>query len=146
MVMDYEKGELLSDSLRRAPQPEESLLKRILLPLLDGLQAVHREGFLHLDIKPGNIVIRDDGSPVLLDFGAARLAIGDWRSIRGGGRRMWMSGATPCCAARSRKAARRRRNGQDIPRMKHLRPAALRSYSGQRWACSFFSSLSKAPT
>jgi serine/threonine protein kinase len=81
MVMNYEKGELLGESLRRAPQPEEGQLKRILLPLLDGLQAVHREGFLHLDIKPNNILIRDDGTPVLLDFGAARLAIGDAMQI-----------------------------------------------------------------
>ena len=81
MVMNYEKGELLGESFRRAPQPDEALLKRILLPLLDGLQAVHREGFLHLDIKPNNILIREDGTPVLLDFGAARLAIGDAMQI-----------------------------------------------------------------
>jgi len=81
MVMNYEKGELLGESLRRAPQPDEAALKRILLPLLDGLQAVHREGFLHLDIKPNNILIREDGTPVLLDFGAARLAIGDAMQI-----------------------------------------------------------------
>jgi serine/threonine protein kinase len=41
-------------------------------PLLDGLEAIHRAGFLHRDIKPGNIYMRADGSPVLLDFGSAR--------------------------------------------------------------------------
>ncbi|MGH7003905.1 MAG: serine/threonine protein kinase, partial [Alphaproteobacteria bacterium] len=38
--------------------------------------SVHRAGFIHRDIKPDNIYLRDDGSPVLLDFGAARQAIG----------------------------------------------------------------------
>jgi len=76
MVMDYEKGETLYQLLRRGLQPDEAKLKAILMPLLDGLQAVHATGFLHRDIKPGNIVIRESGSPVLIDFGAARLAIG----------------------------------------------------------------------
>ena len=76
MVMDYEKGESLYQMLRRGLQPDEAKLKAILMPLLDGLQAVHAKGFLHRDIKPGNIVIRESGSPVLIDFGAARLAIG----------------------------------------------------------------------
>jgi serine/threonine protein kinase len=44
----------------------------ILYPLLDGLDQVHRSGFLHRDIKPDNIYVRADGSPVLLDFGSAR--------------------------------------------------------------------------
>ena len=75
MVMDYEKGEPLNQLLRRE-QPNEPRLKEILMPLLDGLQAVHAAGFLHRDIKPGNIFLRDNGSPVLIDFGAARQAIG----------------------------------------------------------------------
>ena len=45
----------------------------LLRPLLDGLAVVHESGFLHRDIKPDNIYVRDtDGSFVLLDFGAAR--------------------------------------------------------------------------
>lgn len=76
MVMEYEKGEPLKQLLERAPQPDESRLKAILLPLLDGLEAVHAAGFLHRDIKPGNIFLREDGRPVLIDFGAARHAIG----------------------------------------------------------------------
>lgn len=76
MVMDYEKGESLNQMLKRGLQPDEARLKSILLPLLDGLQAVHATGFLHRDIKPSNIFVRETGSPVLIDFGAARLAIG----------------------------------------------------------------------
>jgi hypothetical protein len=44
--------------------------------LLTGLAAVHAQGFLHRDIKPSNIIIRRDGVPILIDFGAARQAIG----------------------------------------------------------------------
>lgn len=76
MVMNYESGVSLNQLLRRIPQPDEAMLMRIVMPLLDGLHAVHEAGFLHRDIKPSNIFIRDSGVPVLLDFGAARLAIG----------------------------------------------------------------------
>jgi serine/threonine protein kinase len=76
MVMDYEKGESLNQMLKRGQQPDEAKLKSILMPLLDGLQAVHATGFLHRDIKPSNIFVRESGSPVLIDFGAARHAIG----------------------------------------------------------------------
>src|SRR4029077_4104673 len=50
----------------------EAQAAAIVAPLLDGLEVVHSSGFLHRDIKPGNIYVRDDGSPVLLDFGSAR--------------------------------------------------------------------------
>jgi len=40
-------------------------------PLLDGLELIHRTGTCNRDIKPGNVFIREDGSPVLLDFGSA---------------------------------------------------------------------------
>lgn len=76
MVMDYEQGSSLGDILRDAGTLPEHEIHEILFPLLDGLDRVHRAGFLHRDIKPDNIYIRADGSPVLLDFGAARLAVG----------------------------------------------------------------------
>ncbi len=76
MVMNYESGLSLSQMLKRIPQPDEAMLLKILLPLLDGLHAVHEAGFLHRDIKPSNLFIRDNGQPVLLDFGSARVATG----------------------------------------------------------------------
>ncbi|HSC93588.1 MAG TPA: protein kinase [Burkholderiales bacterium] len=76
MVMRFEEGDNLASLLdRRGTLPERDLL-RILLPILDGLELVHNAGFIHRDIKPDNIHIRSDGSPVLLDFGSARHALG----------------------------------------------------------------------
>ncbi len=77
IAMDYVEGEDLSAHLERKGTLSEDALKGILDPLLSALEVVHQAAFLHRDIKPGNIVLRDsDGSPVLLDFGAARQAIG----------------------------------------------------------------------
>ncbi|MBI3044609.1 MAG: protein kinase [Betaproteobacteria bacterium] len=76
MVMRFEEGDNLAAVLeRRGTLPEKDLL-RILLPILDGLELVHNAGFIHRDIKPDNIHIRADGSPVLLDFGSARHSLG----------------------------------------------------------------------
>ncbi|MEW8438672.1 MAG: bifunctional serine/threonine-protein kinase/formylglycine-generating enzyme family protein [Candidatus Thiodiazotropha taylori] len=84
MVMDYEEGEPLSALLEREGTLDEATLKNLMIPILDGLRAVHREQFLHRDIKPGNIYLRSEGSPVLLDFGAARQALGEHsRSMTG---------------------------------------------------------------
>lgn len=76
MVMEYEHGESLQDLLSRRKTIEEAKLINILIPVLGGLQKVHEAGFIHRDIKPANIFIRKDGSPVLLDFGSARQALG----------------------------------------------------------------------
>ena len=77
IAMDYVEGEDLSAYLTRKGTLSEKELKDILYPLLNALEVIHQADFLHRDIKPGNIVLRDvDGSPVLLDFGAARQAIG----------------------------------------------------------------------
>ena len=77
IVMEYAEGETLSEFLKRNGTLTETELKAILNPILDGLEVVHKIDFLHRDIKPGNIIIRDeDGLPVLLDFGSARQAIG----------------------------------------------------------------------
>ena len=74
-VMEYAEGETLSALLQRKGTLTEAELKQLLFPILDGLEAVHEADFLHRDIKPGNIVIRDDSSPVLIDFGSARQAV-----------------------------------------------------------------------
>jgi serine/threonine protein kinase len=78
MVMRFEQGQSLEDwlaGLGRSPTQEE--LDRIVGPILDALQMLHAENFLHRDIAPDNIVVRADGTPVLLDFGAARRAVAE---------------------------------------------------------------------
>lgn len=77
LVMAYQDGLPLTELLARRealgnPLREWEIIG-ILIPLLEGLAAVHAEDMLHRDIKPGNIFIRrEDGQPVLLDFGAAK--------------------------------------------------------------------------
>jgi tRNA A-37 threonylcarbamoyl transferase component Bud32 len=81
MVMRFEEGENLAALLERRRTLAEDELMRIVLPILDGLELVHNAGFIHRDIKPDNIHIRDDGSPVLLDFGSARHSMGHARTV-----------------------------------------------------------------
>src|SRR5262245_29914465 len=75
--MEFEDGKSVGELLRepgsRLP-PDD--VRRLAEGLLSGLGAVHAQGFLHRDIKPSNIIIRRDGVPILIDFGAARQAIG----------------------------------------------------------------------
>ena len=72
-VMDYVDGENLSTRLKRtnAPLPENVVLS-YLSQILDGLQAVHAAGMLHLDIKPANIMVDGKGVVKLIDFGASK--------------------------------------------------------------------------
>ena len=73
MVMQYERGKSLQDYILAQPEPvSEKFVRRVFGELLNGLREVHTQKMLHLDIKPANIYIRLDGSPVLLDFGSAR--------------------------------------------------------------------------
>ena len=77
IVMDYEDGEPLDALLHRHGTLTEAQLKRVVLPVADGLRQIHAAGFLHRDVKPSNIFVRrSDESPVLLDFGSARQALG----------------------------------------------------------------------
>lgn len=75
MVMEYEVGMDLNQYLKQHPNPSEQTLLAIFSPIVQGLAAVHSSGYIHRDIKAGNIYIREDNSPVLLDFGAARNVI-----------------------------------------------------------------------
>ncbi len=75
MVMEFVAGQALGDWIKTRRPLAEQALTEIAVPLLNGLEVIHAAGYLHRDIKPGNIFIREDGSPVLLDFGSARVTI-----------------------------------------------------------------------
>jgi len=77
VVMDYERGQPLKAFVQLNPCPSEAAIKALVRPLLDGLEKVHAAGFLHRDIKPDNIFLREDGAPVLIDFGSARQTASD---------------------------------------------------------------------
>ena len=72
IVMEYEVGQDLKAYLKHYPKLSEQRLLEIFCPINDGLIKVHEHGYIHRDIKPANIYIREDNSPVLIDFGAAR--------------------------------------------------------------------------
>ena len=71
LVVEYLAGGTLEDRLRRGPVPGPEAVSMTAL-LADALAAMHDAGYLHRDIKPGNIGFTSDGSPKLLDFGLAR--------------------------------------------------------------------------
>lgn len=72
MVMKFEEGHNLQSYIKRHKGGlSEKFVNAVFLPLLGGLREIHTRGLLHLDIKPGNIHLRQGGgNPILLDFGA----------------------------------------------------------------------------
>ncbi|HQR60346.1 MAG TPA: serine/threonine-protein kinase, partial [Methylophilaceae bacterium] len=80
MVMQYERGKTLQEYILLHPRPvKEVFVRRMFGELLSGLREVHTHKLLHLDIKPTNIYLRHDGSPLLLDFGSVRQTLTDAR-------------------------------------------------------------------
>lgn len=72
-VMDYVDGENLSTRLARTNTPlSEKTVLNYLNQILDGLQAIHNAGMLHLDIKPANIMVDNNDVVKLIDFGASK--------------------------------------------------------------------------
>ncbi len=72
LVLEPIDGLCLADRLSQAERPiTEDELFVLLLGLAEALKAVHQAGYLHRDIKPGNVYLRDDASPILIDFSAA---------------------------------------------------------------------------
>lgn len=72
LVMDYCEGTPLDELTRKNGPLSREVLSRLITPVLEALELIHKANFLHRDIKPANIFIKSDGTPVLLDFGAAR--------------------------------------------------------------------------
>lgn len=77
MVMEFEQGKTLQEILKNKKVMEETKLMNILTPLIGAINYLHNANYIHRDIKPDNILIRDSGDPVLIDFGAARQTIVD---------------------------------------------------------------------
>ena len=72
LILEPIDGECLAERLKHSDRPfTEDALVVLLRGLAEALQAVHEAGYLHRDVKPGNVYLRDDGSPILVDFNAA---------------------------------------------------------------------------
>jgi len=76
MVMAYESGHSLQEHIGRhaakGGRVGEGFILQVFAGVCAGLREVHANKLLHLDLKPANIYLRVDGTPILLDFGAAR--------------------------------------------------------------------------
>ena len=74
--MRYYAGKTLREMRQTAADLDETRIRRILEPVFDALTLLHAQNVIHRDVSPDNILMRENGAPVLLDLGAARLVIG----------------------------------------------------------------------
>jgi serine/threonine protein kinase len=78
LVSDFVEGLTLSDPLT-ARRSERREAAKLIAEVADALEHAHRQGVVHRDIKPSNIMVRPDGSPVLMDLGLAKREAGEIR-------------------------------------------------------------------
>ncbi|ADD40961.1 protein kinase domain-containing protein [Stackebrandtia nassauensis] len=72
LVMELVEGRTLADLLQERVRLPVQRTMRIIAEAADGLEAAHRAGIIHRDVKPGNIIVADDGAIKVVDFGIAR--------------------------------------------------------------------------
>ncbi|MFC8300032.1 protein kinase [Micromonospora orduensis] len=72
LVMEYVEGEPLSAKVRAAGRLDAATTMSVLAQAADALHTAHLAGIVHRDVKPGNLLVKADGSVVLVDFGIAR--------------------------------------------------------------------------
>jgi len=80
--MQYIPGSTLSERLQRGPMPPREAVS-LLIPVVEAIGAAHRAGVLHRDLKPGNILIAEDGTPFVTDFGLAKRVSADDQASAG---------------------------------------------------------------
>ncbi|MGW1541082.1 serine/threonine-protein kinase [Streptomyces sp. NPDC002309] len=73
IVMELVEGKSLAEAIREDGLLEPRRAAEVGLAVLDVLRSAHREGILHRDVKPSNVLIADDGRVVLTDFGIAQV-------------------------------------------------------------------------
>ncbi|MCQ2245836.1 MAG: serine/threonine protein kinase [Bacteroidaceae bacterium] len=71
-VMEYIEGCTLKDIVTQNNGLSETEVSKLLPDLLSSLDCIHTNGLYHMDIKPGNIMLKKDGTPILIDFGASK--------------------------------------------------------------------------
>ena len=76
ICMAYYEGESLAQKIKNGPLLFQEAIN-ILYEIAEGLEEAHREGIVHLDVKPSNIIITKDGKVKILDFGLAKLMTKD---------------------------------------------------------------------
>ena len=84
IIMDYEDGVPLSRYLLKSKRLSEHEIAMVAVPILEGLDTIHKSQYLHRDIKPSNIYLRKKGRPVLIDFGSARQALDNKEQVETG--------------------------------------------------------------
>ena len=80
LVMDYLPGGTLKDRLGVALSWSDAV--RLVRPLADALELAHQRGVIHRDVKPANVLLTSEGTPVLSDFGIAK-TVGDGQTTLG---------------------------------------------------------------
>ncbi len=76
MAMRYYDGKTLRELRQADGKFDELYIRRLVEPIFDALMLLHAQNVIHRDVSPDNILMRGNGSPVLLDLGAARLVVG----------------------------------------------------------------------
>ncbi|GIH07673.1 hypothetical protein Rhe02_57400 [Rhizocola hellebori] len=89
LVMKYIDGESLAHTLARTGRLSAEVTMRLVAQAAEALHAAHENGVTHRDVKPGNLLLRPDGSALLTDFGIAR-----WAEATGHGATGSLAGTT----------------------------------------------------
>jgi hypothetical protein len=74
LIMEYVDGDALSRTLARVGRLTPARTMALVAQAADALHAAHEKGVVHRDVKPGNLLVRPNGTLVLTDFGIARSA------------------------------------------------------------------------